>query len=529
MKKISILKAETFESIVEKVKTAPDADVVLRIPKGSIVTENSKYLRTLKKELKGAGKNLSIESVDDAVLEFASQAGIEAFNPFFSKTNQFSDIVPKGQSRAMREVVSKPVKKSVPKPIDRALPSKPESKEASPEEEEVQVIIQGDEYHEPRRFPIRALLFILGFVTIVVGGIVLWTSFASATITITRETVPWSYSGTVTVDPRIKDVALAGLKIPGESFALKNTFESRFPASGTKDAEEKARGVIRIYNAYSTASQFLIKNTRFQTPDGKIFRLIDNVTVPPGKMVSGKFTPSSIDAKVIADKAGEAYNIPATPKFTIPGFAGTPKFTGFYGVSTGAMTGGFIGTVTYPTSEELVKAEAEFAKTSEAALADKLLRQVPEELIMVEGARSFRFLTKTVDTFAGGDKKFGIKGEGELRIVAFKESDLTVLLSKLGANAVGSEKELLDSSTSRGKGQLAIGSSSVLTFPVSVASLFVEHFDVASLQKLFAGKTQEEIGQLQIAGMKGSPEVSVRPFWIRRVPKNPERVSVNFR
>ena len=50
--------------------------------------------------------------------------------------------------------------------------------------------------------------------------------------------------------------------------------------SEPKEVNQKAQGELTVYNNYSEAPQILIKNTRFQTEDGKIFRIGDSITVP---------------------------------------------------------------------------------------------------------------------------------------------------------------------------------------------------------------------------------------------------------
>src|SRR3989344_3383595 len=281
MKKISILKAETFESIVEKATIAADADIVLKVPKGSLLAENVKHLRALQKEVTRVGKHFSIETVDDKLLEFASKLGIEAFNPFFSTANQFSDIIPKSTRRGemtaasasssrvprairVKETKTAPVQKpapeirqeSVQEPIAPRAPEMSEMNEASSP--------------APRRFPFRPTLALLGVIVIVGGGIAFWSASARATIVVNRHQYPWKWNDRVAVDPRIKETNVKTLSIPGQSFIVRDTFERRFPASGTRQAQEKARGEITVYNAFSTKPQFLIQNTRFQAPDGKI-------------------------------------------------------------------------------------------------------------------------------------------------------------------------------------------------------------------------------------------------------------------
>ena len=109
--------------------------------------------------------------------------------------------------------------------------------------------------------------------------------------------------------------------------------------TGTTAVQAKASGTITVYNNYSTASVKLIKNTRFQSPAGLIFRTPADVVIPGKKGT----TAGHIDITVAADQAGQQYNI-AAGKFTVPGLKTTPAmYSGIYAQSSAAMTGGFAG------------------------------------------------------------------------------------------------------------------------------------------------------------------------------------------
>jgi len=66
------------------------------------------------------------------------------------------------------------------------------------------------------------------------------------------------------------------------------------PATGEEQIEQKASGEIIIFNDHSPASQTLIKNTRFQTPEGLIFRIKDAVSVPGTTTQGGVTTPGKL-------------------------------------------------------------------------------------------------------------------------------------------------------------------------------------------------------------------------------------------
>jgi hypothetical protein len=111
-------------------------------------------------------------------------------------------------------------------------------------------------------------------------------------------------------------------------------------ATGTSgSSNQKARGTVVIANAYGKESQPLVATTRLETADGKVFRLTEGIVVPGMTDIGGKQTPGAIEASVIADQAGEAYNIGST-EFTIPGFKGSPKYAAFSAKSSKTFVGG---------------------------------------------------------------------------------------------------------------------------------------------------------------------------------------------
>ena len=99
-----------------------------------------------------------------------------------------------------------------------------------------------------------------------------------------------------------------------------------------------------IYNKYSAEAQIFVKDTRFETPEGKIYRIDRAVTVPGMKNSGGQTVAGSVEATVYADKSGSEYNI-GFSDFTIPGLKGGLKYEKFYARSKTPMTGGMKGTV----------------------------------------------------------------------------------------------------------------------------------------------------------------------------------------
>ena len=156
-------------------------------------------------------------------------------------------------------------------------------------------------------------------------------------------------------------------------------------ATSKKFVERKATGKAILYNNYSPKSQLLISNTRLQSTAGKIYRISSPAIVPGTKLTNGKIIPGQVEVTVFADKAGDIFNSDATD-FTIPGFAGSPRFEKFYGRSVGALSGGMSGEFQIPDEKELTKAKDDLTKS----LSEKMLTQAdgetPEGFVLVPDA-----------------------------------------------------------------------------------------------------------------------------------------------
>ncbi|MBI3634254.1 MAG: hypothetical protein HY228_01395 [Candidatus Yonathbacteria bacterium] len=146
-----------------------------------------------------------------------------------------------------------------------------------------------------------------------------------------------------------------------------------------RNIQKKAGGKVIIYNSYNNQSQRLIKNTRLESSDKKIFRIDGSVVVPGTKVVGGKVIESgSVEALVYADAPGEEYNI-GLADFTIPGFKGDPRYTKFTARSKkdSPITGGFSGTVRVATDEDIAKAQTDLKDELKRIAVEKIHTKVP--------------------------------------------------------------------------------------------------------------------------------------------------------
>lgn len=218
-----------------------------------------------------------------------------------------------------------------------------------------------------------ALLFLAGV------GAAVYFLVPKATIVVT----PHDITRDVTAKYEGRTIAPIGDKsenvVPVRKVEKSYTTKMSGEATGRSSAgNQKARGTIIISNEYSSDSQPLISTTRFETSDGKIFRLAESVTVPGMTIQNGKREAGVVEAVVIADESGEAYNIDPTT-FVVPGFKGSAKYDKFHAQSTKAFTGGGAGGdgITSITKEDIDKSTQKLKERSK----EEFLAAVKQELL----------------------------------------------------------------------------------------------------------------------------------------------------
>ena len=359
---------------------------------------------------------------------------------------------------------------------------------------------------------------------------------AKAEINIITKKIEMPFSGVVLVDTNVSSLDFNRAIIPGNLFTLKVNETQDFLSTGQGKDEKKAKGIITIYNNYSTSPQILVATTRFETPDHKIFRLDSRIVIPGSTTKNRELVQSTIDVKVTADKSGTNYNIEACNlpdcQFTIPGFEGTSKFDGFYGVSPKAMTGGALASVPLVTSEDFKEAVDIIVEKYKDSINQDLENKIPKEpkvLKVLQGAKSGIKLTNLSSDANVGDhrKNFSVSAEVEIKVIAFDEDNIIEYIQKILEKdrdenydyCQKPELEYLELKTDFSKGTMRM---SVKTNQVVCHKLSLEE-----IKQLVVGKDKEELNQIFEAnpGIK-DVEVKLWPLWIRKVPNSLDKINL---
>jgi hypothetical protein len=320
------------------------------------------------------------------------------------------------------------------------------------------------------------------------------------------------------------------LKYYGASFSKIDSKE--VPADGRKQVTKKATGTITIYNNYSKETQRLIKNTRFETRDGLIYRIDRSVDVPGKKVVNGEEILGSIEATVYADDVGEKYNIDLTD-FTIPGFKSDSKrYAGFYAKSKTPMTGGYSGVTNVLSDAKQKTVRAELRANLEKLMIEEAKTKVPEGKVFPEGAYTIEYESLPIDPKSGSNVL--VKEKATMNVFAFDKGDWgdNIASKTIFAKASSTDQVSLsnDGINFSWKKRPKIDSPEI-DFRISGSALFTWSVDENQLALDVVGKTRSQIREEVFPKYTGlvSAEAVLSPVWMIHFPDSVDKIDIKHK
>jgi hypothetical protein len=297
----------------------------------------------------------------------------------------------------------------------------------------------------------------------------------------------------------VSEINLDRSVVPIKIISVADEISKTYEVTGKKTVlNQKAHGVITIYNEFSSSSQPLVATTRFEGPDNKIFRLVVGVTVPGTEIVGSEIKPGAIEAEVVADQSGEEYNIEAA-SFTIPGFksSGGDKYAKIYAKSFNSMTGGGQGS---QESLALTDADVEVAKEKieqEAKLQinQKLKDSIEEGYVFLDDAIRIDYSNYTLSNSSGDvTDNFSITAKSSASAIVFKRTDVEKIVAALIAKRGEDGMEALKNSIQIefGKSDADFEKNSII-IRVHASGNIIPIIDLDSLKNGILGKKESEL------------------------------------
>lgn len=538
--------------LIDRLMRSKQQEVVLVLPKNSIITADLNSLKILKEEAESIGKTLSLSTENEEIKSFAKKIKMLIYDP---NNNVSAD----GE-----ETITKSVKNT--KEIKVMTDIIPPSFNLAPEENTIPEIQELPEESEPVIYPVKSqtsegaadalahrtsngvyetasqnsdleknlesfysgnfknsnelsarnkLKHLISFFA--VSGFVLFATamyliLPKANIRISLKEIPLIAQIPVAISKNVSSSNLASGIIPGQYFSLNK--------SGSKiiEGSSKIGGIVEIYNAYSAVPQKLVANTRFETKDGKIFRIQNAIIIPGAKISGAKLTPSSIRAEVVGDEASNEYLI-GPSYFTIPGFKETPKYAGFYAKSAAPMAA--IKNISL-SQEELLKNKKELQdKLAQELKTDTLSTLKDSDLQLIQGASAIK-----IDDYKVNANVLSMKITWQA--LFFKEKDLRAMVNYFISSHYPDLKNFIyEDNMAYPEASRVDFKKGELFFTFNIDKNNALPADLETLKKELAGR--DEIGMRTIISDKmyiNSAAIFLWPFWVKKAPNNLNKIDI---
>jgi len=558
---------EELFSIIDRIKRSRDKRITLIIPSGLQALRSIINLKILKEEAISSGKDVAIITADSLIKKLASQVNLIVLDRIPDSVEEKRQVEFEKRLSPRKKVISDIVvkqttsraKPSFEEPVFIPEPEKVEEKKVEPDDfgEEFRDLGEKEEQFEglfrkkkeeqkkkeevvfyrpePKKekttfrfFTAKKLITLLIILVFVGGGFVLYFFLPKAQIIISPKKEDIRFEAEIVADKNIDTVDLKNDKIPAQVFQIETEDSRKFPTTGEKDVEEKAKGTIMVYNQYSSSEQTLVKTTRFISESGKIFRLTENVIIPGATIDEGKIIASSKEVIVEADEAGEAYNI-GPSKFSIPGFEGTPKYTAFYGQSTEAMKGGAKGKMKVATKSDIDGATQIVSLDLKNKVKDEFNKKIPTDLKMLDNSQVLEVVS-TDSTLEPDDpgKEFTITVKVKAWGLAFKENDVLSLVKELIKDKISQDKFLIASTIKLGYANTKADSTKgTADFTTQVEAKTAWQIDEDKLKHDLMGKNEIDVRKyLSSLSEIDTAKVIFWPFWVKSIPKNENKIKI---
>lgn len=390
----------------------------------------------------------------------------------------------------------------------------PEKARVGPEKKE--------EIIRPKKCPFFAKSLIFCLAVLILLGIAGSFFFSKVEIEIWPKTDILFLEEKVILDFNAKQVDFEGKVIPAKIFSNQKFAFRNFPATGKILKKEKAKGLITVYNAYSTSSRVLIPS-RFVSADGKLFWSTKKIVIPGARYEKGKLIPGETEVEVVAAEPGKDYNIgPST--FALPALSGTKLYTTIYGKSFSPMEGGFIGEVPQISEEDLKKAENILTEDLKKESREFLKTALPAGFVLVEETLSQEVIESNSSLEPGAEAEtFNFQVKVKSEALGFKESDLKNFV-----------KYCIDLNIEEGKKfqeeSLEINYSfEQAGLDLKIKAKIFADIDLAELKKALLGKSLKE-ARLFLENLAEINRVEIRswPFLKKKIPDNPDKVELRL-
>lgn len=549
---------EEITSIFEKIEKLSYEEIYLVVPRRAVLLQSIVNLKILKQKLQDIGKTMAIVTDDANGMKLANQAEIKVFD-YWNTGEEIKKAPEKPRDTALLSPIA-----ASSNDVDADLPSRLPKKKSSIFEVVRTIRTKEDGFslrtylrdrkknrieNEPAHLhlPVGNKKFIFGLLgaSVLIFGIIAYVALPGATVSIE----PASDVVTKGVNIVLESDPQDARSLKAYTLDAETELTISHPASGILSEGADAAGYVTLINK-GDAAWPLVASTRLQSPDGIIFRLQEDVTVPAGS----EAVPGTAEAYVKADPVdvngtavGDRGNI-GSSHFFLPGLRESSRDV-LYAESSTDMSGGETVVSTIVTEEDLTAARAKL----EAQLKEKVLSALRKEALsqgsalgvsleILEDSDVLQYSEVKIDMpyeFLGQEiEDFEITGSMSLEGIAYDKNALLAILKTeiVTAETPGKNLIRIDEDSVSINVMEANNSNNYYKFTAQIQGIEEYVIDpeeeagsklAKKIKEHIAGKTVEEAeNYIQNLPEVNSVTVSLWPGWSPTIPTLPENIRI---
>jgi hypothetical protein len=523
-------------STLNKLSRLEAEEIVLVVPKGSVLFHSLVNLKIIKAEADGLGKQLILVTTDVRGRVMAERANIT--------TSEDLDLPEEsGSDGATTPVVIKPtVSPASARPggfkheakltyKKRKLPSTPSFKISTASDEETMIT-------RPRSLKPRSKVnwgrggIVTGFVVLalLVMGALAYFVLPHATVSLDVSAEPFNHKFKLVMADK-DDKSAAGQNLfKGRFVEVTKEVVQTFPASGGKNQGNAASGTVTVYN-YTNSLKGLIPETRFISPAGLVFRIKTDVLIAPAKKgADGSLVPGRATASVTADSGGTTGNLPIGTKLTIPGL-GLAGIDQVYGKNEQPFVGGTDSEVKMVAESDIESAKESISKNVFLNTEEELRAKVERGEELVPQLIQNDIIDSVPSVAAGAEREaFDLKVQVRSWTILPDKGRLSTIINNTAQSIVPRDQILTPQTISGARVVLdnADFLMHTIDFTVELDGLIAPKLDIPEIVGSISNRSPAEAGRLFDSLPKViSHKIKLWPFWTKRLPILESNIRIN--
>ncbi|MFH0905236.1 MAG: hypothetical protein V1826_00740 [bacterium] len=521
---------------VDRLRRAKNIEIMMIVPRRALLSQSVINLKILKSQANLLGKNVSLVTQDEVTKNFATQAGLKVFTGLGEGQSQtkteasLSSLVI--NTDELDVTANTPVEPPPPKsrgifPLSARRRSAPPILTISPLAPAVsrggngfswaptirslaatRKLLKLERHH-------RVALGLIAIGLLVLGSVAVFV-LPKAYVSLEVQSELFQKQFTLALADT-QDLQAAGQNmLTGRFIEVSRENVSSFPATGEENLGELAEGRITIVN-YTGSIAGLLANTRFQSAAGLVFRIKNEILVPPAR--GG--TPGRVAVDATADSGGTKYNVTAPLKLSIPGLgpAGTDLV---YGEVAGNFAGGTDEITKIVSEGDINQAKEEAAKNIFVAAETELESQLKRHEELVPSLIQNDVIDAVPSVTPGAKQDtFEIRVQSRSWTILVSQEDLQTAIAAASAFELPEDKQVTAQTIDRAAVEVVESNflNHRIDLMVKLDGRVGPRLDTQELIGQLANKSVDEGGQL-LGGMTGvtSSSIEVWPAFLTRIP-----------